>query len=304
MTQKVGARVLLALGFLAASISYSSWIVSRTALDPQATRSATHAILSAPAVRSALARQIHDTLAPELDRATASDPKLRAAINAAVADPRFVNAFDDAIVRVHKAILSDKGGKVTLDTHAVTVALRQAVARHDPAAAKKMKAVRSVSVPIGSAQVPHIGGATRTVGRVGTTAALVAVLLVGSALLLAHDARMIGRAGRRVAWLAVGPLIAFALLPRLLSAAHGSTESVAAALLRAYGHRVIPSAIAFAVIGLSIWLTALVVPVLYRRRRPAEPATAPDLPPTFARSSRERFTTEERATALPEKLYL
>src|SRR5579862_7364452 len=103
---KIVARVLLTLGFVAASVSYSSWIVHRTVLDSSATRDATHALITAPAVRSALARQLRSTLEPQLGHA-ASDPRLNAALNAAVADPRFIGAFDNAITSLHDEILSD-----------------------------------------------------------------------------------------------------------------------------------------------------------------------------------------------------
>ena len=295
MHLKFGARVLLTLGFLAASVSYSSWVVHRTALDPSATRGATHALISQPSVRSALATQLHDALTPALGRAGA-DPKLRTAVNAAVADPRFVAAFADAIAELHAAILSDHSGKVTIDTQAVTASLRTAIAHHDPALSKKVRAIGTVKMPLGNdAKRPHVGGLTRAVGPVGVLAALLAILLIGAALLLVHDAKMIRRVGRRVAFLALGPVIAFAVLPRVLSARHGNSEAVGAAILRAYGHRVLFSAAVLVVIGVSTWLTAAAVPTLRRMYRP---------------SAAEQPTATSASAALPlplpvpEKLYL
>lgn len=285
-SSKIGARVLLAVGFLAASVSYSSWIAHRTVLDPSATRGATHALITAPAVRRSLARELHDTLAPQLGRA-ASDPKLRTAINAAVADPRFVRAFDDAIANIHAAILSDRSGRVTLDTRAVTGALRTAIARHDPAVARQVRSLGTVSVPLGPTNVPHLGGAARSVGRVGAAALVLALLLIGGALLLVHDHEIIGRVGRRIAVLALGPAVVFSVAPRLLDAAHGEAATVAAAVLRAYGHRVLLSAAVLAVVGVGTWIGAHVIPAVRRRRQPSEPPIA-----------------RPRAAPLPEKLYL
>ena len=292
MNPKIGARILLTLGFLAASVSYSSWVLNRTVLDPSATRSATHALITAPSVRSALARQLFDTLSPKLGHAAAVDPKLRTAVNAAVADPRFVNAFADAITKIHASILSDHGGSVTLDTSAVTASLRSAMAHHDPALANKVRTLGKVRLPLGGdAKLPHINGAVRAVSRAGTIAALLAFLLIGAALLLAHDAKMIGRAGRRVALLAIGPTLAFAVLPRILAAGRGNPETVAAAVLRAYGRRVLLSAAVLVVLGVSTWLVAVAMPVLRRRavRGERPPAAAlPSAPPV----------------PMPEKLYL
>ena len=62
---KIVARVLLTLGFLAASVAYSSWTAERTILDPAATRGATHALLATPAVHDMLAREIRTALEAE-----------------------------------------------------------------------------------------------------------------------------------------------------------------------------------------------------------------------------------------------
>ena len=307
---KIAARVLLTLGFLAASVSYSSWIVHRTVLDSSATRDATHALITAPTVRTALAKQLRSTLEPQLGH-LASDPRssarLTAALNAAVADPRFVGAFDNAITSLHDQILSGAGaahgGRITLDTHAVTAALHSAAAHHDPALAQRIKTIGPVALPIGSNQLPHIGSATRDVGRVGLAAGAIAVVLIGGALLLAHNRKTIGRVGRRTALLAVEPALVFALLPRLLDARHGNAETVTAAILRAYGHPVMFSAIAFVVVGVSIWLISLALPILGFRRAEPAPVAAPAAP-TRSRGHRAGRPSEEPTAVLPEKLYL
>jgi hypothetical protein len=288
VTTKIAARVLLALGFLAASISYGSWIVSRTVLDPSATRHATRALLNAPPVRASLARELHDALAPRLGRAV-SDRKLDTSIRAAVADPRFVRAFDDAVATLHAAILSDKSGRITLDAHQVTAALRAAIARHDPALAKRVRTLGAVTVSIGRKHVPHIGGVAHGVGRVGSLATALAILLIAGALLLVRDQSMIGRVGRRIAYLAIGPILAFVVIPRLLDANRGDAYVVAASILRGYGRQVVLSALVLAVAGISTWLVALAVPVLSRRRSPAEPR------PAGARPAPQ--------SPVPEKLY-
>ncbi len=182
----------------------------------------------------------------------------------------------------------------------MTAALRTAVAHHDPAIAAKVRELGTVTVPLGgNGKLPHVGGLTRTVGRVGVLAGLLAFVLIGAALLLGHDAKMIGRVGRRVALLALGPVLAFALLPRLLEAGHGNSEAVAAALLHAYGrHGVLFSAAALVVIGVSTWLIAAAVPTLRRIYRPgaAERPRAGSAPPPP--------TASAPPLPIPEKLYL
>ena len=119
MTVKIIVRLLLTFGFLAASVGYSSWTAERTIFDPAATRGATHALLATPAVQTMLARDLRDALRPTLGT-QALTPKATAAINAAVSDPKFVAAFEDALMNLHENILSGSGGPVTLDTAQVT----------------------------------------------------------------------------------------------------------------------------------------------------------------------------------------
>ena len=302
MTTKIAARVLLALGFLAASLSYSSWIVSRTALDPSATRSVARALITAPSVRATLARQLRDTLAPKLGRA-AADPKLDTAFRAAVADPRFVRAFDDAIARLQASILSDQPGRITLDGRRVTGALRAAVARHDPALAKRVRTLGAVRLSLGSKQLPHVGSATHRVARVGSLAAALAILLIAGALLLVRDRAAIGRVGRRIAYLAIGPILVFVVIPRLLDANHGDASVVAASILHAYGRRVMFSAVILVVAGVSTWLIAIALPVLARRRRSADPPTGSERARRSAPTPIPRPVDAPRSP-IPEKLYL
>src|ERR1700730_5313862 len=124
MSAKVIARVLLTLGFLAASLGYSSWTAQRTFFDPAATKGATQALLATPAVKTMLTRELHTALAPLLAQMKATAPqrvgpkrraanaraakdaevKLNAAIDAAVSNPKFIGAFEDAIMSVHEGL--------------------------------------------------------------------------------------------------------------------------------------------------------------------------------------------------------
>ena len=135
--------MLLTIGFLAASVAYSSWIAERTIFDPAATRGATNALLTTPTVHDMLAREIRtalkSSLGPKVDNA-----KLTTAIDRAVDDPKFVGAFENAIVSVNQAALSGGQGRVTLDTGAVTASVNKAVARYYPAIAPQVKKSKAV----------------------------------------------------------------------------------------------------------------------------------------------------------------
>jgi hypothetical protein len=299
MTTKAIPRVLLTLGFVAASLGYSSWTAQRTFLDPAATKRATHALLATPAVQTMLTRELHRAIAPALAQINAAGPttgapnragpkrralnaraandaeaKLNQAIDAAVRDPKFVGAFEDAIMTVHEGVLSGDPGQVTLDSKAVTAVLDQAIARIDPSLAPKTKHLKPVSVPIGGSGLPHIGDIRHNARVIGDSTIAIAFLLIGGALLLVHDRKMFRRTGRRIAFLALPPALVFLLVPRLLASSHNSGFAVSAAILRVYGNRVMFSAAVIAALGVGVWLTALVWP----SRREAEP----DAPPPSA----------------------
>ena len=305
MTAKAIARALLTLGFVAASLGYSSWTAQRTFLDPAATKRATHALLATPAVQTMLTRELRTAIAPALEQIKAAgtqtaspkhpvgpkrralnaraakdaEVKLNQAIDAAVRDPKFIGAFEDAIMRVHEGVLSGDPGQVTLDSQAVTAALNQAIARIDPRLAPKTKGLKPVSVPIGGSGLPHIGDVRHDARVVGGSAIAMAFLLIGGALLLAHDRKMFRRTGRRIAFLALPPALLFLVVPRLLASSHNSGFAVSAAILRVYGNRVLFSAAVFAGLGVGIWLVAVVVPSRRESQPDAPPASGQHVAP-------------------------
>lgn len=290
----------MTIGFLAASLAYSAWTTQRTIFDPAATRSATHALLATPTVHDTLAREIRTALRQTLPRGV-DQAKLTAAINRAVEDPKFVAAFEDSIAAVNQSILSDGGGRVTIDPTAVTDSINAAMAREYPQIAPQVKKAKVASVPIGNASLPHLGNATRSVREVGNIALAVAILLIGGALALSPHRKTFRRAGRRIAFLAIAPVAVFVVAPRLIASSHNNALAVSAAILRAYSHRVLFSAVLLVVVGTGIWVATFAVP-----KRSAEPEPEPPAPrlrPVYVRRSAPRVGTGELGP-LPEKMYL
>jgi hypothetical protein len=274
VTAKIIARVLLTLGFIAASVGYSAWSAQRTIFDPSATRGATEALLATPTVQTMLAREIRVALRPALG-AQKLDPKAAAAIDAAVNDPRFIGAFEAALMDLHESILSGESGQVTLDTSAVTKAINDAVARVDPKLAPKVRKLHAVKVPLGTADMPKVGNARERVRIIGNAAIAIAILLIGGALLLAHDRKTFRRTGRRIAFLAIPTALVFLVLPRVLASSDNSPMAVSAAILEAYGHRVMLSVAVLAIAGISVWLIAIALP---GRRKQSDAETTPAAP--------------------------
>jgi hypothetical protein len=254
------ARALLVIGFMAAWIGYDAWIFSHVVLDPSTTRSAAHALLGSPTVRSSLA----DTITAQVDRqlpAATNDSRVGPAITQALRDPRVEAAFADTIAQIHQAVLADTSTtSFRIDGHALTSALHDEIAPTDPQLAAQILRAPPLDVNIGSGDLPHVHDARPIANVVTLLATLAALLFVAASLVLRHDRRSVARVGRRIAYLAVMPLVVFEVLPRGLAHASGDAPQIAAALLRVYGNRVLPSAIALAVVGIAVAVAALAWP--------------------------------------------
>jgi len=134
--------------------------------------------------------------------------------------------------------------------------LYEAIAPTDPQLAVQILRAPPVPVNIGSTALPHLHDARPTADVVTVLATIAALLLITASLLLRHDRRSVARVGRRIAYLAVMPLAVFVILPRVLQHASGDAPQIAAALLRAYGDRVLPSAITIVFVGIAIAIGA------------------------------------------------
>ncbi len=282
MGSNLGARVLLIIGFLAAMIGYDAWIASHVVLDPNTTRAAAHALLATPAVQRGIGDELHKQIDEHLPDA-ARDPRIAAAVVAAVRDPRVATAFADTIASIHAAVLSSesasKGENFTLDGRTLTAAVHDALAPSEPALAAQIQQLPPLVVTVKADKLPKLHSARSGADGFMVLAILAALLLITASLLLEHDRRSIMRVGRRTAYLAVTPVILFVVLPRVLEHASGDAPQIASVLLKVYGDRVLPSAIVLALLGVAIVAGAFLLPrgLLARTGAPAPP-TAPSGP--------------------------
>jgi hypothetical protein len=295
----VAARVLLGLGLIAAWVGYDAWIVSHVVLDPNATRSAAHAVLQTEPVR----RGLTDALTQELVHripAAAKDPNVRPAVAQALRDPRVTAAFADTMARLHEGILTGGSGTTfRIDGRPVTAALHDALVSRDPRLAAQIRQVSPLSIPIRTAGAPIVHDPRPLAEGLTILGIMAALLLVTASLLRKHDRRSFARVGRRIAFLSVFPLAVFLVLPHVLAHLSGTTPQVASVLLRTYGHRVLPSAFGLLIAGLLVALGALVWP------RPVDAtAAAPDVTPYSGPPPKPRPAGAPENATITEKLYL
>jgi hypothetical protein len=283
-----GSRILLVIGFVAASVGYNAWIASRTVLDTGATAAVVHRVVTTPSVQHSLRDQLHKALEQQLEYVP-SNPAIQHAIENAARNPRVRTALEDGIVQLHKALLSKGVATITLDPTVVTRAMHDELVAYDPALATELEHSRQLQVRFDMHRLPRLDALADEVHTAETLGLAAGILLMAASLMLARDKKAVSRLGRRVAYLAIIPMLAFALLPEILDSLKGNGAQVGAAVLRGYRGRVLPSAIALIIIGVS---TALIASVRVPRVRERSADDAP--------SSPQRPTE----TMLPEKLYL
>ncbi len=285
----MAARLLLVVGFLAAWIGYDAYLASHVIFDPGSTRAAAHALLKTSVVQ----RDLTDDITKALDKrlpGAARDPRAKAAVKAALADPRVTDAFANTLARIHEQVLSNGDStSFTVDGRAISAALHDALAKSDPQLAARVKQVPPLTIDIGHRKLPNLHDPRSTSNVVAALGTVAALLLIAASLLLRHDRRAIALVGRRIAYLAITPLVIFVVLPRLLDHASGDAAQIASALFRVYGDRVLPSAVTLVCVGLVVFFGALLMPRFGsddrspRPRPPASPSrpgpgTGPDRP--------------------------
>ncbi len=129
-----------------------------------------------------------------------------------------------------------------------------------PRLAAQITTVPPLNVSIRSNNLPELHDPRSATSGVAVLATIAALLLITASLLLRHDRRAFALVGRRTAYLAITPLLLFVVLPRVLEHASGTAPEVAGTLLRTYGDRILPSAIALVLVGVFIVLGALLWP--------------------------------------------
>jgi hypothetical protein len=297
---KAGARILLVVGFLAAWIGYDAWIASHVVFDPGTTRAAAHALLDAPTVRRGLADQVSQRLNRQLPGA-ANNPRVAQAIATALRDPRVVRAFADTVAQIHAAILAGTTQQnFVINGRAVTNAVHDALVAKDPKLAAQVAQLPPLAINIKHDKLPELHDPRSTSDAVAVLGIVAALLLITASLILQHDRRSFSRVGRRIAYLAVTPLLVFVVLPRIVEHASGDAPQIAAALLRVYGDRILPSAIGLVIVGLTIALGALVWPRIDLGTNPPDSGPGPYNGPTP--SPRPGTGTDD--PAITQRLYL
>ncbi len=314
MTRRVLATILLFVGGFAAALSWWGFAAQQTLLDPSATREAALGLLSAKPIQDKAITSLADQLLAALPQipagaggSTAASQReaatvARQAATAALQDPALRHAFADSIASLQEQLIrGDSSGKgLTLDTTAVTRAVRNAVAGVDPALAAQLD-TKPVTLHLDTAKLPSLKAVDQGAAPATLWAALVALLAWSMAVLVHPEPwTAVRKIGRRVVVIGALPLIFWILVPAGLRAMHLSAAEVVSPLASAYGRRLAVPAFAVLGVGAVLWIVGHFAAKTGWGTPAARATTAPaPTPPRGAATARGARNLRRRAQAEP-----
>lgn len=281
----IPSRVLLWIGAIAAAVSFWTFSAQRTILDPEATRDLATELIATSAVSGTLSDQLAQQLFDRLP-VDVAESEVAEIARAVVESPRFARAFALTIGALHEQLLvGDRSSDIAIDTRALNRALTAAVADVNPQLAEQLSTAEPIELSIDSGRLPGLEPVDRGAATLMTASAVVALIAFGLGVVLHPDPwRAVSLVGRRIAAVAVMPLVLYLAVPAALRAIGGWGEK-SATFASAYGGRILPVAIAIFVTGVGLWIGGQV------GRRTALPSGSPrprGSTSTGARGSRRR----------------
>jgi hypothetical protein len=291
------AGVVTVLALLAASVAWVGWVYLRTVADPARSSRIAHAILGDPLARREVTVGVSDSIATAANKSVAArrlpltvdgaDPSLRAAVDAALSDPRIAANVLDAITAEHaEALGATPPHPAAVNTALLLAAVRAHLAPVDPQLAGALPALAPAQVRLPAVKIPYAGQARRWAEHWAHVLALGALAGLLLALLVGDRAAVLRRWG---VW-AIGAALSWAVLPPLAVWAGDTWAKSHAAVVRAVARGATAGVTAAAVVlvvgGTVAVVTSYVLPRLEEARwragahaRGARPAGAPPVAP-------------------------
>jgi VIT1/CCC1 family predicted Fe2+/Mn2+ transporter len=275
----IPSRVLLWIGAIAAATSFWTFSAQRTILDPAATRDLATDLIATSAVSGTLAEQLAEQLFDRLPTEVA-DSDVAEIARAAIESPRFARAFAGTIESLHDQLLDgDRSGDVAIDTRALNRALSAAAVDVSPELAERLRSAEPIELSIDSGRLPSLEPIDHGAATLMTGSAIVALIAFALGVMLHPDPwRAVSLVGRRLAAVAVMPLVLYLVVPAALRALGGWGEK-SATFASAYGNRILPVAISVFVGGVGLWIGGQIgrrtaLPTSSRRPRGSMPTGA------------------------------
>lgn len=262
------ASLIIGLSLIVASLSWASFTLSRTVLDPGRSERLADQLLENPDVRQALVLRMADALEAQIPSEV---PVPRGVIEAGAAtaldDPRVEELIRDGFVRVHQNALAGVDEPVSIDASALGAAGRDVLVELRPELEPFLPPTPPLEVELPTTGLSWIGSVKNVVDRFTGISALVALIGAVTAFVVAKNRAAVLRRvafwgyGASAFWLALGygiPYLAANLSPTSAAIATASADVFFGAMVR--------PAIIMAVIATALLLLGFLLPALQRRR--------------------------------------
>ncbi len=292
------ARFMLGIGAIAASIGFWAFCAQRTILDPTATRDLATSLIDTAAVTESLSSQLSEQIAGSLPPDVAEQipaAEIEAVAAAVVSDPRVADAFATTIASIHEQLLDgERQGKVGIDSAAINTALVDVATGLSPQLATRLADVEPFELRIDAARIPDLEPVDRGVDTALVIASLIAIAGFGLGVSIHPEPwAAVAIVGRRLAAIAVFPVVLYLIVPAGLRAIGSTTSTTLAPFANAYGKRILPTAIVLLVGGIALWIGGFVA--RRARRHPSSGRSAP----RGNSSARDRARGSDRTRTYP-----
>jgi hypothetical protein len=142
MLRRFAAAALLLAGAVIANVGLVAWWFDREVTEPARIREMAASILREPAVREDLAPLLFDDVAAELGLGVADSELVAQAVEQALLDPLFVDAYADVLEGFYRAMFEDGGAAaVTIDAAGIEQAAFDHLTTFDPSLAAELGTV-------------------------------------------------------------------------------------------------------------------------------------------------------------------
>jgi hypothetical protein len=255
----IPARILLAVGALAASVAFWAFSAQRTILDPAATRDLATQLINTDAVAGSLT----DQLAGQLEQRIPDDLATQVPAGAltkiaqtAISDPRVATAFGDTIASLHEQLLAGTAGDdVAIDTRAINAALGDALHEVNPELALEIGSAEPVALSIDSGRIPNLQPVDDGARDLLLGAAILAVIGFGLGVSIHPEPwTAVSIVGKRLAAVAAFPVFLYVVVPAGLRALGSKWSNTMSPFASAYGQRILPAALTLMVGGIALWI--------------------------------------------------
>ncbi len=266
------ASLIIGLSLIVASLSWASFTLSRTVLDPGRSERLADQLLENENVRQALVVRMADALETQIPSDVAV-PRgvLEAGAATALDDPRVEALIRDGFVQVHQNALNGVDEPVTVDASALGAAGRDVLVELRPELESALPPTPPLQVELPTTGLSWLGSVKNFVDRFTGISALVAVCGAGLAFVVAKNR---AKVLRRVAFWGYGAsafwlILAYAV-PWLAGTLSPTSAAIASAATDVFFGAMIQPAIMMAVMATALLVASFLLPAFKRRQGAAK----------------------------------